>query len=73
MHEGDGLSAKTLGKSLFHFQTDWQSNGPADQFCQMESALNFRNISAYEFGEPAILASKRAVNSVKMGRLQEQY
>ena len=28
------------------------------------------NINAYEFGEPAILASKRAVNSVKMGRLQ---
>ena len=23
MHEGDGPSAKTLGKSLFHFQTDW--------------------------------------------------
>ena len=23
------------------------------------------NINAYEFGEPAILASKRAVNSVK--------
>ena len=31
------------------------------------------NINAYEFGEPAILASKRAVNSVKMGRLQEQH
>ena len=23
MHEGDGFSAKTLGKSLFHFKTDW--------------------------------------------------
>ena len=22
MHEGDGVSAKTLGKSLFHFQID---------------------------------------------------
>ena len=23
MHEGDGFLAKTHGKSLFHFQTDW--------------------------------------------------
>ena len=32
MHERDGFSAKTLGKSLFHFQTDWSGNGPAGQF-----------------------------------------
>ena len=37
------------------------------------SRLNFINIFAYEFGQPAILASKRAVNSVKRGRLQEQH
>ena len=29
------------------------------------SRLNFININAYEFGQPVILASKRAVNSVK--------
>ena len=23
MHEGDGFSAKTLGKSLFYFKTEW--------------------------------------------------
>ena len=32
MHERDGFSAKTLGKSLFHFQTDWSGKGPAGQF-----------------------------------------
>ena len=37
------------------------------------SRLNFININAYEFGQPAILASKRAVNRVKRGRLQEQH
>ena len=37
------------------------------------SRLNFINIYAYEFGQPAILASKRTVNSVKRGRLQEQH
>ena len=31
------------------------------------SRLNFININASEFGQPAILASKRAVNSVKRG------
>ena len=39
MHERDGFSAKTLGKSLFQFQTDWSGNGPAGQFRQIESAL----------------------------------
>ena len=39
MHEGDNFSAKTRGKSLFHFQTDWSDKGPAGQFWQMESAL----------------------------------
>ena len=37
------------------------------------SRLKFIKINAYEFGQPAILASKRAVNSVKKGRLQEQH
>ena len=32
MHEGDNFSAKTLGKSLFHFQTDRSDLGPAGQF-----------------------------------------
>ena len=39
MHQGNGCSAKTLGKSVFHYQTDWSDNGPAGQFCQMESTL----------------------------------
>ena len=29
MHRGDGFSATTLGKGLFHFQNDWCGNGPA--------------------------------------------
>ena len=39
MHEGDGFSAKTLGKSLFHFQNDSSIHDLACQFWQMESAL----------------------------------
>ena len=39
MHEGDGFSAKTLGKSLFHFQNDSSIHDLAGQFWQMESAL----------------------------------
>ena len=38
MHQGNGCLAKTLGKSVFHYQTDWSGNGPAGQFWQMESA-----------------------------------
>ena len=45
MHEGDGFSAKTLGKSLFHFQTDWSGKGPAGQFWQMESAQSKNNLT----------------------------
>ena len=40
MHQGTGYSAKTLGKSVFHYQTDWSGNGLASQFWQMESALS---------------------------------
>ena len=36
MHEGEHFSLKTLGKSFFHFQTDWSGNGLAGQFWQME-------------------------------------
>ena len=32
MHRGDGFSAKTFGKSLFQYQTDWSDNGLAGQF-----------------------------------------
>ena len=28
MHEKDGFSRKTLGKSRFHFQTNYSGNGP---------------------------------------------
>ena len=30
--EGDGSSAKTVGKSRFHCQNNWSGNGPAGQF-----------------------------------------
>ena len=39
MPQGDGFSAKTLGKSLVHFQTDWSGNGPAGQFWQWKAHL----------------------------------
>ena len=45
MHERDGFSAKTLGKSLFHFQTDWSGKGPAGQFWQIESAQSKDNLT----------------------------
>ena len=45
MHQGNGYSAKTLGKSVFHYQTDWSGNGPASQFWQMESALGLRVVA----------------------------
>ena len=45
MHEGDGFSAKTLGQSLFYFQTDWSGKGPAGQFWQMESAQSKDNLT----------------------------
>ena len=42
LYEREHFSAKPLGKSLFHFQTDWSGYGPAGQFWQMESALSIR-------------------------------
>ena len=42
MHQGNGCSAKTLGKSVFHYQTDWSSNGPAGQFWQIENVLSLQ-------------------------------
>ena len=38
MHKGDGFSAKTLGKSLFHCQNYQYSHSPASQFWLWESA-----------------------------------
>ena len=40
MHKGDGFSAKTLEKSLFHCQNDWSSHNPAGQFWLLERALS---------------------------------
>ena len=48
MHEADKFLAKTLGKSLFHFQTDWSDKGPAGQFWQMESFLSFLKSQPFE-------------------------
>ena len=45
MQEGDGFSAKPLGKSLFHGQNDWSCHGPAGQFCLLESALCWLTLS----------------------------
>ena len=39
MHERNLFSSKTLGKSLFHFQNERCSHGPAGQFWLLESAL----------------------------------
>ena len=42
IHKGEHfLLAKTLGKSLFHLQTDWLGNDLASQFWQMESPLSY--------------------------------
>ena len=38
-NQGDGFSAKPLGKRLFHFQNAWSGHGPAGQFWLMESAV----------------------------------
>ena len=40
MHKGDGFSAKTLEKSLFHCQNDWSSHNPAGQFWLLQTALS---------------------------------
>ena len=37
MPQGDGFSAKTLGKSLFDCQNDWSGNGLAGQFLLLET------------------------------------
>ena len=37
MPQGDGFSAKTLGKSLFDCQNDWSGNGLAGQFLLFET------------------------------------
>ena len=39
MHEQNRFSSKTLGNSLFHFQNERCSHGPAGQFLLLESAL----------------------------------
>ena len=43
MHEGDSVSAKTLGKSIFHSQNDWSGYGSAGLFWLLESALRASN------------------------------
>ena len=40
MLEGERFSANFFGKSRFYLLNHWSGNGPADQFWQMESALN---------------------------------
>ena len=37
MPQGDGFSAKTLGKSLFDCQNDWSGNGLAGQLLLLET------------------------------------
>ena len=43
MPQGDGFSAKTLGKSLFHCQNDWSGNCLAGQFWLLESTSSYYN------------------------------
>ena len=40
IHEGDGFSSKTLGKSLFCSQNDWSGHDLASQFWLLKSTLN---------------------------------
>ena len=47
VREGDGFSAKTLGKSRFHCQNNLSGNGPAGQFWQMERALMLCTVCAF--------------------------
>ena len=42
MHEGDGFSAKTLAKSLFHCPNDWSGHGPVRQFLLLEARLDYK-------------------------------
>ena len=47
MHEGERFSAKTLGTSVFHFQSDWSGYETAGQFGQMESAHIYNSIEVF--------------------------
>ena len=64
MPQGDGFSAKTLGKSLFDCQNDWSGNGLAGQFLLLETV----HLTT------ASLRSKRflAGSSRKLGREQKK-
>ena len=64
MPQGDGFSAKTLGKSLFHCQNDWSSNGLAGQFLLLETV----HITTASLRSKRFLAS----SSRKLGREQKK-
>ena len=64
MPQGDGFSAKTLGKSLFHCQNDWSGNGLVGQFLLLETV----HLTTASLRSKRFLAS----SSRKLGREQKK-
>ena len=68
MPQGDGFSAKSLGKSLFHCQNDWSGNGLAGQFLLLETVhlttASLRHLTTASLRNKRFLAS----SSRKLGR-----
>ena len=64
MPQGDGFSAKSLGKSLFHCQNDWSGNGLAGQFLLSETV----HLTTASLRSKRFLAS----SSRKLGREQKK-
>ena len=57
MHERERFATwKTLGKNLFHSQSDWSGSGPAGQFWQLGSALRYNNL---DYNDNNSVAQKR--------------
>ena len=64
MPQGDGFSAKTLGKSFFDCQNDWSGNGLAGQFLLLETV----HLTTASLRSKRFLAS----SSRKLGREQKK-
>ena len=64
MPQGDGFSAKTLGKSLFHCQNDWSGKCLVGQFLLLETV----HLTTASLRSKRFLAS----SSRKLGREQKK-
>ena len=51
MQEGDGFSAKTLGKSRFHLLTDLSGNGPAASSDKWKALYDLPEIAKISTGK----------------------